>query len=171
MQGIQYRYMMSRTFTTGVAIAASLVVVALFFIFGNPFAASLIPFQTASPTGAEQLVVQDEVLGTGAVAMPGDIITVNYTGKLQNGTVFDTSLGRGPFQFILGAGQVIQGWEQGIAGMRVGGKRLLIVPPQLAYGADAYGPIPSNSTLVFEVELVDASPAANNLLPETPSGQ
>ncbi len=163
---------MSKRFTQGVAVAASLVVVALFFIFGSPFAASLSLFQGAgAASGQAQLVVQDEVIGTGTTAMPGDIVTVNYTGRLENGTVFDTSVGRGPFQFILGAGQVIQGWDQGLAGMKVGGKRILIVPPQLGYGSDAYGPIPSNSTLIFEVTLVNVSPASNNLLPQNPSAQ
>jgi len=163
---------MSQKFTQGVAVAAGIVVVALFFVFGNPLnSVSLFQSGDASLSGDSagqgQLVVQDEVIGTGAVATAGDVVTVNYTGKLQNGTVFDTSVGRGPFQFILGAGQVIRGWDQGVAGMKVGGKRLLIIPPQLAYGSDAYGPIPSNSTLVFEVELVEVSPASNNLLPGT----
>ena len=162
---------MSHTFRNGVAAAAGITIVALFFIFGSPLAASLSLFQTTGGTEAEQLVIQDEVLGTGNTALPGDTITVNYTGKLQNGTVFDTSFGRGPYQFILGAGQVIPGWDQGIAGMKVGGKRLLIIPPHLAYGAEAYGPIPSNSTLVFEVTLLEVSSAVNNLLPEIPEEQ
>lgn len=100
------------------------------------------------------LVAQDEVVGTGADAQAGDTITVNYTGKFQNGTVFDTSVGKQPFTFTLGAGQVIQGWDLGVAGMKVGGKRLLIVGPSLGYGSQDYGPIPGNSTLVFEVELL-----------------
>lgn len=159
---------MSRTFTTGVAVTAGIVVIALFFIFGSPFAASMLLTNQAASVASAQLVIQDEAIGTGAEALPGDVLVVNYTGKLQNGTVFDSSLssGRTPFQFVLGAGQVIPGWEQGIAGMKVGGKRLLIVPPELAYGADAYGPIPSNSTLVFEISLLSVTPAANNLLPE-----
>jgi FKBP-type peptidyl-prolyl cis-trans isomerase len=98
--------------------------------------------------------VQDEVVGTGAEARVGDTLSVNYTGKLQNGTVFDTSVGRTPIQFTLGAGQVIQGWEQGLQGMKVGGKRLLLIPSGLAYGASGYGPIPANAALIFEVELV-----------------
>ncbi len=105
---------------------------------------------TAAPT---QLVAQDEVVGTGDTAMAGDTITVDYTGRLQDGTVFDTSIGKAPFTFQLGAGQVIAGWDQGVQGMKVGGKRILIIPPTLAYGANDYGPIPGNSTLVFEVTL------------------
>lgn len=104
------------------------------------------------------LVVQDEVVGTGATAEPGDTLTLNYTGKLANGTVFDTSVGKQPFQFILGAGQVIPGWDQGLVGMKVGGTRVLIIPPSLAYGPNDYGPIPGNSTLTFEVQLLDVTP-------------
>ena len=85
---------------------------------------------------------------------PGDTVSVNYNGQLEDGTVFDTSVGRAPFSFTLGAGPVIAGWEQGIVGMQVGGKRLLVIPASLGYGAAGYGPIPGNATLVFEVELL-----------------
>ncbi len=112
------------------------------------------PAGTAPQANGQGLVVQDEIVGTGDVAQAGQTISVNYTGKLQNGTVFDTSIGRAPFQFTLGAGQVISGWDQGLQGMKVGGKRLLIIPPQLAYGSQAVGPIPANSTLIFEVDLL-----------------
>ncbi len=101
------------------------------------------------------MVAQDEVVGTGAEATVGSTVTVNYTGKFENGTVFDTSVGKTPFSFQLGAGQVIAGWDQGLQGMKVGGKRLLIVPAALGYGANDYGPIPGNSTLIFEVELLN----------------
>ena len=106
------------------------------------------------------LVVQDELVGTGAEARYGDTVSVNYTGRLEDGTVFDTSVGKAPFPpFVLGTGYVIPGWDQGLVGMKAGGKRLLIVPPELAYGAQANGPIPANSTLIFEVELVKVTPA------------
>src|SRR5438128_2545385 len=148
---------MNKQIITGVAVAAALAVVALFFVFGNPFdAVSGNPL--AAGTGAaapeQQLVAQDETVGSGAAAMPGDTVTVNYTGKFQNGTVFDTSIGKTPFTFKLGTGAVIPGWDQGLPGMKQGGKRLLIVPPSLGYGGKDYGPIPANSTLIFEVELV-----------------
>jgi FKBP-type peptidyl-prolyl cis-trans isomerase len=99
--------------------------------------------------------VVDLVVGTGATAATGDTVTVNYVGTLTNGTKFDSSYDRNqPFTFVLGAGQVIAGWDQGIPGMKVGGKRRLTIPPSLGYGNVAYGPIPANSTLIFEVELV-----------------
>jgi len=108
----------------------------------------------SAAAGEAQLIAQDEQVGTGAVARAGDTVSVHYTGRLQNGTVFDSSIGRDPIQFVLGTGQVIPGWDQGLQGMKVGGKRLLVIPPQLAYGAADYGPIPGNSTLIFEVQLV-----------------
>jgi len=133
--------------------------VGLFFVFGNPF---LIMNSSAlnAPQPAQQgLVVQDEVVGTGAEARTGDMVSVHYTGKLQNGTVFDTSVGKSPIEFTLGGGYVIPGWDQGLVGMKVGGKRLLIIPPSLGYGGQDYGPIPANSTLIFEVELVKVGSA------------
>ena len=111
---------------------------------------------TESP--AEQtatLYVEDEVVGTGPAAKNGDTVTVHYTGWLTDGTKFDSSVDKNqPFTFVLGAQQVITGWDAGVAGMQVGGKRKLTIPPDLGYGAQANGPIPANSTLVFEVELL-----------------
>jgi peptidylprolyl isomerase len=101
-------------------------------------------------------VYVDEVVGSGAEATPGKTVFVHYTGTLTNGTKFDSSRDRGkPFDFVLGAGRVIQGWDQGVAGMKVGGKRKLTIPPEQGYGSDQMGPIPANSTLLFDVELVD----------------
>ncbi len=104
-----------------------------------------------------ELKTEDLKVGTGAEAAAGKTVTVHYTGWLTNGTKFDSSLDRGqPFKFRLGAGQVIRGWDQGVAGMKVGGKRKLTIPPELGYGArGAGGVIPPNATLVFEVELLD----------------
>ncbi|MET0553920.1 MAG: FKBP-type peptidyl-prolyl cis-trans isomerase [Vicinamibacteria bacterium] len=110
-----------------------------------------------SPTGPEApLATQELTLGTGATAVAGDVLTVHYIGSLQNGTVFESSYRLGqPYQFRLGVGQVIPGWDQGIPGMKVGGKRRLIIPPSLAYGRDGSGTaIPPNATLQFDVELV-----------------
>lgn len=97
----------------------------------------------------------DIVQGTGSHAVAGMNVSVNYTGWLQNGKQFDSSIGRGPFSFALGAGQVIKGWDEGVVGMRVGGKRQLRIPPGLAYGSrGAPGAIPPNATLTFDVELL-----------------
>src|SRR5438552_3999201 len=103
------------------------------------------------------LEVQELKPGTGAEAKSGQKVHVHYTGWLTNGKKFDSSLDRGqPFSFTLGAGQVIKGWDQGVAGMKVGGKRKLTIPSDLAYGSKGVGGglIPPNSTLVFEVELL-----------------
>ena len=122
---------------------------------------SLIPTPATSPatavkTLADGLQVQDIKLGTGAEAVKGKTISVHYTGWLTDGTKFDSSLDSGkPFQFNLGAGMVIKGWDEGVAGMKVGGVRRLIIPPALGYGSQgAGGVIPPNATLVFEVQLL-----------------
>lgn len=101
--------------------------------------------------------IEDLVIGTGAEAVSGKLISVHYTGTLTNGTKFDSSKDRGePFEFTLGAGQVIEGWDKGFAGMKVGGKRKLTIPSDMGYGAQgAGGVIPPNATLIFEVELLD----------------
>jgi len=102
------------------------------------------------------LVAQDVVIGTGKTAENGDTLSAHYVGALQDGTVFDESYGRGqPIQFVLGSGQLIQGWDIGLVGMKEGGKRRLVIPPELGYGAQgAGGVIPPNATLSFEIELV-----------------
>lgn len=104
------------------------------------------------------MVIVDEVIGTGATAVSGDNVTVDYIGSLTNGKVFDASKSHGNtgFTFALGAGQVIKGWDLGVAGMKVGGKRKLTIPADMAYGSQDVGNglIPANSTLIFEVELL-----------------
>jgi FKBP-type peptidyl-prolyl cis-trans isomerase FkpA len=101
------------------------------------------------------LQYQDEVVGTGAEAVTGSSVTVHYSGWLMDGTPFDSSRGREPYTLTLGERRVIPGWEEGLQGMKVGGIRKLVIPPELGYGAQANGSIPANSTLVFEVELID----------------
>lgn len=143
-----------------VGVGVGLLVVSFFLMGGSIsrfFSNPKEPFQLSmAPDQSNNLMAKDEVVGSGEVAMAGDILTVHYTGQLSDGTVFDSSLVRGqPFQFVLGAGQVIKGWDQGLVGMKVGGKRLLSIPPELGYGANQIGPIPANSTLIFEVELLE----------------
>jgi peptidylprolyl isomerase len=106
---------------------------------------------------ASGLEYWDIKVGTGAVAQSGQRVKVDYTGWLTNGTKFDSSVGTGkPFEFKLGASQVIKGWDEGVAGMKVGGKRQLRIPPGLAYGEKGYpGVIPAGSTLIFDVSLLD----------------
>ena len=115
----------------------------------------------ATPTVTAPYNQTDLVLGTGVDALTGSTLTVDYTGWLydvsrpeRKGLQFDSSIGRTPFTFTLGSGQVIKGWDQGIPGMRAGGTRRLVIPPSLAYGDTRSGPIPQNATLVFEINLI-----------------
>ena len=119
----------------------------------------------ASPTVPSNNALYSQTdlrLGTGVLAENGKVLTVNYTGWYytaaaadRKGPEFDSTTGRAPFSFTLGGSQVIAGWDRGIAGMRVGGIRRLIVPPSLAYGSGRFGPIPPNATLLFDIELLD----------------
>jgi FKBP-type peptidyl-prolyl cis-trans isomerase FkpA len=130
-------------------------------------AALTVSAQTGGPTKvtgkpkttASGVQYWDITPGTGANAVSGKKVTVNYTGWLTSGKQFDTSVGKRPFQFKLGAGQVIQGWDDGVAGMKVGGKRQLRIPPNLGYGSQGVsGAIPPNATLIFDVELLAVGP-------------
>ncbi len=125
------------------------------------YAQAQTPHNETSTTEAKVISI-DNKLGQGEEAWPGHTVTVNYTGWLHDplakegkGKKFDSSIGRAPFNFPLGAGRVIKGWDQGVAGMKVGGQRTLIVPAELGYGArGAGGVIPPNATLIFEIELL-----------------
>ena len=120
---------------------------------------------TASVAAPTTLQVNDLKVGTGATLEPGDTVTMSYVGALQDGTVFDSTDAHGgtPLTLVVAAdgslhtqdgGGLIPGWSQGVAGMKEGGQRVLIIPPSLGYGAQAYGPIPANSTLIFEINLL-----------------
>jgi cyclophilin family peptidyl-prolyl cis-trans isomerase len=121
-----------------------------------------------TPSGLEY---EDIVVGTGASPVQGSIVTVHYTGRLTNGNKFDSSLDKNqPFQFVIGFGNVIKGWDEGVMSMKVGGKRRLTVPPELGYGARGVGSIiPPNSTLLFDVELIGVTEGAKPATPR-PSG-
>lgn len=107
-------------------------------------------------TMSNGLQIEDIKIGEGSEVKKFDIVTVNYTGTLEDGTKFDSSLnpGRTPFRFTVGAGQVIKGWDEGLMGMKVGGKRKLTIPPELGYGSRDNGPIPANSILIFDIDLL-----------------
>lgn len=114
--------------------------------------------QSASPTPpVKELKIEDEKVGEGVEVKSGDTIVIHYTGTLENGQKFDSSLDRGqPFETQIGVGQVIKGWDQGVIGMKVGGKRKLTIPSDLAYGEQGIeGAIPPNATLIFELELLE----------------
>ena len=111
--------------------------------------------ETSTRTTETGLIIEDKIIGDGDEAVSGKTVTVNYTGTLVNGDQFDSSIGRAPFSFPLGAGRVIKGWDEGVAGMKVGGKRKLTIPPELGYGSRGAGNvIPANATLIFEIELL-----------------
>ncbi len=150
-----------------IAVAVSLAVIALFFgilgalnfpLWGFGGSQAVVPEAAANNNISVKdsgLIIQDTVLGTGAEALAGAKVTVHYIGLLSDGTKFDSSVDRGqPFVFMLGAGEVIKGWDEGVVGMKVGGTRVLGIPAELAYGDRQVGPIPPNSPLFFQVQLL-----------------
>ncbi len=157
-----------------IAVTVSIIVIAILF-FGHSIWNMIIgpqtPQQPLNATGTttmsdttapknistiKGLEIYDMQVGTGTAATVGKKVTAHYIGTLVDGTKFDSSLDRNrPFTFTLGGGQVIKGWDQGIAGMKIGGIRTLVISPELGYGAQALGSIPANSTLIFQVQVLD----------------
>lgn len=159
-----YNTFMQKRHTTliglgGLAVVVLIIVVTLVVMnrpANAPSKSGSTSKQSTTQGGTVELKSTDEIVGTGAEAQAGQTVTVNYTGTLTDGTKFDSSYDRSqPFSFQLGGGQVIKGWDQGVVGMKVGGKRKLTIPPDLGYGAQAVSTIPANSTLVFEIELLE----------------
>jgi len=167
---------MNTSTAIAVALAVAVITAAMYFIYApalfntktnNISKNTMKTEQTTGDTGivsneTKGLLITDEKQGTGDVAKDGDTVAVKYVGTLANGTVFDSTQKHGdkPFTFTLGAGQVISGWDKGVVGMKVGGVRKLVISPELGYGDRAVGPIPSNSTLTFEVTLVSVTSPA-----------
>jgi FKBP-type peptidyl-prolyl cis-trans isomerase len=143
---------------TGLHLASTCVLIALTLILGGEgtMAATENNSSSQEVITSSGLKYVDQVLGTGDVAVAGKTTTVHYTGWLENGKKFDSSVDRGqPFSFPLGGGRVIRGWDEGVEGMKVGGKRKLTIPSDLGYGSrGAGGVIPPNATLIFDVELL-----------------
>jgi FKBP-type peptidyl-prolyl cis-trans isomerase len=140
-----------------ITVIIILLAIALaFFLMMRPKELNAPTTEQNSTTSMNDLKIEVLQEGTGELSKNGDELTVHYTGTLEDGTKFDSSVDRGtPFSFTLGAGQVIQGWEQGMLNMKVGEKRRLTIPYSLGYGENGYGPIPPKATLIFEVELLE----------------
>ncbi|HVA96574.1 MAG TPA: FKBP-type peptidyl-prolyl cis-trans isomerase [Candidatus Acidoferrales bacterium] len=149
---------MDKKFFASVVIGILVLIIFSYFIFGlngsAPTATTpqVVPSQPADTGG--KLQITDEKIGTGAAVKKGDTVEMNYVGTLTNGTKFDATTPGKPFETQIGVGQVIKGWDEGVIGMKVGGKRKLVIPPSLGYGSQANGAIPGNSTLIFQLELV-----------------
>lgn len=146
--------MISAQLKTGIAVAAALGVLGIFYFGMAPFGGVM-----SSSVAQTGLIAQDITMGSGPAAEIGSTVSVEYIGTLEDGTVFDSSEGKGPYTFTLGDGVVIEGWEQGLVGMQAGGQRLLVIPSSLAYGPSGFGPIPPNATLIFTVRLVEVRSA------------
>lgn len=139
-----------------VAITLAIFVIGFFFLFGQSVMKVISPNSNSETNMQQGLQIQDEQVGTGDVVTNGSVVTVHYTGRLTDGKVFDSSYNRNePFKFKVGAGLVIKGWEEGLLGMKVGGKRILVIPAEYGYGAEGIpGAIPGGATIIFEIELL-----------------
>ena len=159
----------SRKENIGIFVALSVIVV-FFLIMPSSFSSirallfedsadKVEPIDSNVYDASLDFTVQNLVEGTGKPARVGDQLSVHYVGRFTDGEVFDSSVEKGvPFTFTLGEGLVIEGWERGLLNMKVGGRRVLVIPPELAYGKEGRGPIPPDSTLIFEIELLEILP-------------
>jgi peptidylprolyl isomerase len=151
---------MNKNFLIAILVGVAALGIFVFFTFGFYQGSTTPPAvnKTATNTAPQEteLKIEDIKEGTGPAVKSGDNIVIHYKGTLTNGKTFDSSYDRGePFQTTIGVGQVIEGWDKGVVGMKVGGKRKLTIPPSMGYGSQAAGEIPPNSTLIFEVELIE----------------
>jgi FKBP-type peptidyl-prolyl cis-trans isomerase len=152
---------MNKNFIIACVVGVLTLVVFAYFIFGlnqGPASNTITADSPngATPTVAENVKSEDIEVGTGPEVKSGDTVVIHYTGTLPDGTKFDSSVDRGePFETRIGVGEVIKGWDLGVVGMQVGGKRKLTIPPSLGYGDQGVGNIPPNSILIFDVELLE----------------
>lgn len=144
----------------GIIIVVLVILIGGFFMF-KPQSNNTQELQQTNQTmktstDSGKLQIEEIKVGEGREVTSGDIVVMHYSGTLEDGTKFDSSYDRGtPFETRIGVGQVIEGWDMGVPGMKIGGKRKLVIPPSLGYGERGIGPIPGNATLIFEVELLD----------------
>ncbi len=128
----------------------------IFAVLGNTKQENKIDMNSQVITQDNGLIIEEIEIGTGDIINSGDRASFHYVGTLEDGTKFDSSVDRNePFPITVGVGEVIQGWDQGLTGMKIGGKRKLTIPPELAYGERGIGPIPPNATLIFDVEAIE----------------
>lgn len=149
---------MTKSFAIAVVLGILALGIFAYFIFGLNQTASDKKFTSnkMTTTKTEELKIEDREVGTGPEVKSGDTVSIHYTGTLTDGTKFDSSVDRGaPFETQIGTGAVIEGWDKGVVGMKVGGKRKLTIPPHMGYGEQGMGQIPPNSTLIFDVELLE----------------
>jgi FKBP-type peptidyl-prolyl cis-trans isomerase len=146
--------------TAGPSDAAAVAESGVVFVGGgenvNQERANALFEATGGTSKLQKMVIEDVRIGTGDPVEKGDTVSVHYVGTLQDGFEFDNSNKRGePFEFTVGEGRVIKGWEEGLVGMKVGGERILVIPPEMAYGKNGIGPIPGDATLVFSISLLE----------------